>query len=373
MVEAAGVGGGVMKAALALMGGLFALAACGGAPCPSPRTMEARAPAASTPRPAAPEVTAMLQQISPDRLRATVNKLASFGTRHTLSDSDSDTRGIGAARRWLAHELAQIAGESGRTGDLAMTVDLETHHEEGDPSKRLTRTVNIVNVVAVLPGARPEARARRYYVVGHYDSRATDVLDETSDAPGANDDASGVAVVLELARVMSKMRLSATVVFLATAGEEQGLLGARLHAKKAKEEGWDVRAVLNDDIVGDPLGDALHVRVFSEGLPVAATPEQIAEIRRLGAESDSPSASSRGTSRRSPSSMRSPFSRCWSSAPTASSAAATTSRSTSSASPPFASPPCGRTTTDNTRTSARSAACTTAIRRSTSTRRTSPA
>jgi Zn-dependent M28 family amino/carboxypeptidase len=230
----------------------------------------------------------MLAEISPDRLKATVDRLAAFGTRHTLSRTDSETRGIGAARRWIAAELQRIAAASGRTGEAAMTVELETFAQPPD-GKRVPTAVDIVDVVATLPGAAAEARPRRYYVVAHYDSRATDPLDAAADAPGANDDASGVALVLELARIMSARRFDATVVFLATAGEEQGLLGARLHAQKARAEGRDVRAVLSDDIVGDPLGEPGHVRVFSEGLPVAATAEQIAEIRRLGAESDSPS------------------------------------------------------------------------------------
>jgi Zn-dependent M28 family amino/carboxypeptidase len=141
----------------------------------------------------------------------------------------------------------------------------------------------------------PAAANRRYYVVAHYDSRVADVMDAVSDAPGANDDASGVAVVLELARVLAGQKLDATVVFLATAGEEQGLYGARAHAHAAHERHLDVRAVLNDDIVGDPSdpgGGAAHdreIRVFSGGIPPGATSEEIAEIRKLGAESDSPS------------------------------------------------------------------------------------
>jgi Zn-dependent M28 family amino/carboxypeptidase len=172
-----------------------------------------------------------------------------------------------------------------------MQVAFDAHTQPADGA-RIPRETEIVNVVAVLPGAMPEARARRYYVVGHYDSRASDPLDATSDAPGANDDASGVAVVLEAARVLSKRRWDATLVFLATAGEEQGLYGAKLHAKAARAAGLDVRAVLNDDIVGDPTGPggvrrAERVRLFSEGLP--AQGGELAEIRKLASESDSAS------------------------------------------------------------------------------------
>jgi Zn-dependent M28 family amino/carboxypeptidase len=212
-----------------------------------------------------------------------VDTLAAFGTRHTLSDTTSPTRGIGAARRWIAAEL-QRAGAG-----TPLQVTLEPHTQPAD-GKRIPHDTEIDDVVAVLPGAMPEAAARRYYVVGHYDSRTADVMDAAADAPGANDDASGVALVLELARVLAPRRFDATLVFLATAGEEQGLYGAKLHASSAHDAGLDVRAVLNDDIVGDPAGGDPHtIRVFSEGLPSAAKPDDVAEVRRLAAESDSPS------------------------------------------------------------------------------------
>lgn len=217
----------------------------------------------------------------------------SFGTRHTLSDTISDTRGIGAARRWLKSELEAYGRASPRTGSAAMQVSFESHVQPAD-GKRVPHDTEIVNVMAVLPGTMPEASARRYYVVAHYDSRALDVLDATSDAPGANDDGSGAALVLELARVMAKRTFDATIVFLLTAGEEQGLFGARARAQAARESGEDVRAVLNDDIVGDPSSltggpPSARVRVFSEGLPERLGPEALAEVRSLSAESDSPS------------------------------------------------------------------------------------
>jgi Zn-dependent M28 family amino/carboxypeptidase len=221
--------------------------------------------------------------IDPARMKRDVETLAGFGTRHTLSDTTSPTRGIGAARLWILAELQRAASGT------RMRVELESHSQPGD-GKRLLHDTEIANVVAVLPGVMPEAASRRYYVVGHYDSRTADVMDGASDAPGANDDASGVAVVLELARVMAHQPFDATLVFLSTAGEEQGLYGAKLHARKVKEAGEDVRAVLNDDIVGDPSGGgAGTIRVFSEGLPSEMPDGGLEEIRRLAAESDSPS------------------------------------------------------------------------------------
>jgi hypothetical protein len=183
-------------------------------------------------------------------MKGDVARLAAFGTRHTLSDTASPSRGIGAARQWIEAELRRNAG-------LHVALEPHTVHADG---KRIPRDADVVDVVATLPGAS----ARRYYVVAHYDSRCSDVMDAVHDAPGANDDASGVAVLLELARVLSVRSYASTVVFLATAGEEQGLLGAKEHV--AALTGADVRGVLNDDIVGDPAGaDPRVVRVFSKG------------------------------------------------------------------------------------------------------------
>ena len=235
-----------------------------------------------SPRPAAlAGIDAMLAEVSPGRLDATVRRLAAFGTRHTLSRTDSDERGIGAARRWIKAELETIPG---------LEVSLDSHLEPVGP--RVPRETEIVNVVAVLRGSMPEAAARRYAVVGHYDSRRTDVLDAEGDAPGANDDGSGVAVVMELARVMAGRKFDATLVFLATAGEEQGLLGARDHARAARAAGTAYRGILSNDIVGDPGGQppgARRIRVFSEGIPPGASPEEVKRIAATGAENDSAS------------------------------------------------------------------------------------
>jgi hypothetical protein len=234
-------------------------------------------------------VREVLADVSSARIRADVDRLVSFGTRHTLSATEG-ARGIGAAREWLKAEFEKIATDSGRAGDDAMRVRFETHRQPVAP--RVPREVDVVNVEAVLPGTA--AVARRVYMVAHYDSRATDVLDATSDAPGANDDGSGVAALLECARVLAKRRFDATIVFLAVAGEEQGLLGSGFHAVAARRDKLDVAAVLSNDIVGDPSGpdgttsrDA--IRLFSEGLPRNASIEDAKKIAALGGESDSPS------------------------------------------------------------------------------------
>lgn len=246
-------------------------------------------PAGSPP----PEIGTMLAQIQPAQVRGYVEGLVAFGTRHTLSETESSTRGIGAARRWIRDRMQQAADRSGRTGEQAMTVTLDRHRYKED-GRRIDRDVDLVNVVAVLPGTMPEARDRHYYVIGHYDSRVEDVMDATSDAPGANDDASGTAVVMALAEVMARHQWDATLVFMATAAEEQGLLGARKHAEAARAKGVDIRAVLSNDIVGDPtdpLGEPKRgvVRVFSAGLPGSPDPESLGAIRRLSAANDSDS------------------------------------------------------------------------------------
>ena len=231
----------------------------------------------------------MLRALSPSRMHADVAALVAFGTRHTLSETASQVRGIGAARAFLQAELAAAAAGSGRTGPEVPTV-VQVRYPLAADGNRLTRDVDIVNVVATLPGVSPTARSRRYLLVAHYDSRASDVNDAASDAPGANDNASGVAVLLEAFRAMAPHRFDATLVFIATAGEEQGLFGARSAARDERQDGGDVRGVLNNDIVGDPGGPRRGiVRVFSEALPAAATSEALSEIRKLAAESDSPS------------------------------------------------------------------------------------
>ncbi len=249
----------------------------------------------ATDRPLDATVSRVIGAVSAERVRADVDTLAAFGTRHTLSDTESETRGIGAARRWLKAEFERAVADSGRTGDLTPRVYFDSHLVEAD-GRRIGRDVDVVNVVCEIPGAMPEARGRLYYVIGHYDSRATDPNDFESDAPGANDDASGVAVCLELARVLAHERLDATVILMPTAGEEQGLYGARRHAAAARENGRDVRGVLSNDTVGDPTGPSGRsardrIRVFSEGIPAPlamgdGSLNGVRTIRSLSAEVD---------------------------------------------------------------------------------------
>ncbi|HEX8040840.1 MAG TPA: M28 family metallopeptidase [Chryseosolibacter sp.] len=234
------------------------------------------------------QVAAMSRQISPDSIRASIEKLVSFGTRHSLSDTASSAAGIGAARRWVVSKLRQFA----RQHHADMRVTLEPCPVA--PGRRVPYPVTMKNVVAILRGA-DTTDSRIIVVSGHLDSRNTDVMDSVGLAPGANDDASGVAVVLELARVISAKRFPCTLIFMAVQGEEQGLLGAACMAEKLKESGANVIAMLNNDIVGNTLasetGDrnAGTVRLFSEMIPAAETDEQARARAMLRAENDSPS------------------------------------------------------------------------------------
>jgi hypothetical protein len=227
-------------------------------------------------------------KISAERVRATIDKLVTFGTRHTLSDTTSETRGIGAARKWMKSELESHNAGGGK---------LEVAFEEFDapPSQRIRDGAHVMNVIAVLPGTKYPGR--RYYVIGHYDSMPSSVMDPNSDAPGANDDGSGTTAVMEIARVMAAHPQESTIVFLCTVGEEQSLVGARYHAETAAEKKLDIRAVLSNDIVGDPWGPGGDkskatkglIRVFSEGVPRNPPAQELARIRNLAGESDSPS------------------------------------------------------------------------------------
>ncbi|WP_435018008.1 M20/M25/M40 family metallo-hydrolase [Tundrisphaera sp. TA3] len=235
-----------------------------------------------------PRIEAILAEISAERIERTVRTLAGFGTRHTLSDPDHPTRGIGAARRWIRAELDAIARESG--GRLAVAEDAFVQ----PPAARVPKATTLINLVATLPGDQPESRDRWLVVSGHYDSIPKPLSDAEADAPGANDDASGTAVVLELARVMSKYHFDATLVFLAVPGEEQGLLGSTHWAEKAKTEGRRIEAMLTNDIVGNTRGgtgarDNRRVRVFSEGVPSSETEAQAKLRRSVGGENDGPS------------------------------------------------------------------------------------
>ncbi|MGA8763562.1 MAG: M20/M25/M40 family metallo-hydrolase [Candidatus Sulfotelmatobacter sp.] len=243
---------------------------------------------ASEPMAVDARIAAALQQVSAEHIRSNIEKLVSFGTRATLSAQDPASiaagRGIGAAREWIMSEFERYSKDCG--GCLEVKTDTFTE----PPADRIPQSTEITNVYAVLKGTDAENAKRILLVTGHYDSRNSEALDAKGDAPGANDDGSGTAVSLECARVLSKMKFPATIIFLTVAGEEQGLNGSRHFAKMAKDQGWNVEAALNNDIVGgDKSAEQDHsvVRVFSEGLPAAATEQDIRRIRGLGGENDS--------------------------------------------------------------------------------------
>jgi hypothetical protein len=235
-------------------------------------------------------IAAALEQVSAERIRANIEKLVSFGTRSTISAQDAAAigagRGVGAARDWIKAEFERYAKDCG--GCLEVKTDSFTE----PAADRIPQHTEITNVYAVLKGMDAENAKRIVLVTGHYDSRNSDILDTKGDAPGANDDGSGTAVSLECARVLSKLKFPATIIFLTVAGEEQGLNGSQHFAKMAKEQGWNIEAVLNNDIIGGDKSaeqDRAVVRVFSEGLPAGATEQEIKRIRGLGGENDSAS------------------------------------------------------------------------------------
>jgi len=239
-----------------------------------------------------PAIVQALQSIQPDHIEKTIKALVGFGTRSTLSSMEKDLppgQGINAAADWVAAQFDAISKDCGN----CLEVHRDTFIEPA--ADRIPQPTTITNIYAILRGTDPVQSKRMVLVTGHYDSRNANIMDARGTAPGANDDASGVAVSLECARALSKLHLPATVVFVAVAGEEQGLNGSSHLAKLAKSEGWQLEAVLNNDIVGGNTtpGDLLQlkdrVRVFSEGVPVAATPDQARRIRALGEENDSPS------------------------------------------------------------------------------------
>lgn len=249
---------------------------------------QAAEPAAAGKMAADPQIAATLQQVSAQRIQANIEKLVGFGTRLTLSAQDPASvaagHGIGAAREWIKAEFERYSKDCG--GCLEVKTDTLTE-PKGD---RIPQPTEITNIYAVLKGTDLANAKRIVLVTGHYDSRNSDTLDAKGDAPGANDDGSGTAVSLECARVLSKMKFPGTIVFLTVAGEEQGLNGSGHFARMAKDQGWDIEAVLNNDIVGGDRSaeqDRSVVRVFSEGLPNAASEQDMRRIRGLGGESDS--------------------------------------------------------------------------------------
>ena len=235
-----------------------------------------------------PNIEKIVGEISPANVEAIIRKLVSFGTRHTLSSQDDPARGIGAARRWIKEELERYSRQSG--GRLQVTED-EFMQE---PTRRVNRAVKLVNIVATLPGTQAEAKDRFYVVSGHYDSICSPNADAECDAPGANDDASGTAAVMEMARVMSKYQFDATLVFMAVPGEEQGLLGATHWAEEATKKNLKIGAMFTNDIIGNTLGgngvrENNRVRVFSEGVPSKETEAEALQRVSNGSENDSSS------------------------------------------------------------------------------------
>jgi len=226
-------------------------------------------------------------QVSADRIKADVTKLVGFGTRHTLSDTESDTRGIGAARRWVKTEFQRISADCGGCLEVVTQSDMISGEE------RIPKPTEVMNVLAILHG---KSDSGRYVIMsGDIDSRVSDVMNATSDAPGANDNASGLAGVMEAARVLTRHRpFSATIVFAALSGEEQGLYGGQIMARKAVQDGWRVEAVLNNDMIGNIHGinDIINnttARVFAEYKKQTLTPEAERLMRFTGGELDSPS------------------------------------------------------------------------------------
>jgi hypothetical protein len=244
--------------------------------------------------PADPAIAAALKQVSADQIHATITKLVSFKNRSTLSSMDSDLptgTGINAAADWIFSEFERYSAACG--GCLEVRRDVFVEAGSTAPSSRITKDTRLQNIYAVLKGTDPAQAARRVLITGHYDSRNSDNFNTHDDAPGANDDASGTAVSLECARVLSKLKFPSTIVFVTVAGEEQGLNGSRHLAKLAKAEGWQLEGVLNNDIVGGDTTpgatgvDKTAVRVFSEGVPGPATLDQLRQIQTIGAENDS--------------------------------------------------------------------------------------
>ena len=233
-----------------------------------------------------PELSAIAKAVSPQSLHEIDAALVGFGTRSTLSDTNSDTRGIGAARRWVKSRFDTISKDCG--GCLEIVTPSQVFTGKRTPKEG----VEVMDIVAIQRGTTDPERV--IVITGHLDSRRSDVMDATGDAPGANDDASGVSALIESARVLSRYKFPATLVYSANSGEEQGLYGGRIIAQYAVDHGWKVEANLNNDIVGSPNGgdgqsDPLTVRVFSEGTKSNETLEQAKYRRYHGGEVDSPS------------------------------------------------------------------------------------
>ena len=277
-------------------------AASGGraAQTPGPTNLPAVRPPAPVPLPAGasatvqlvpgfedPRIHEIVGAVSAARMERDIRTLAGFGTRHTLSDTLSDTRGIGAARRWIHAEFERISSACGGCLEVGYVAEVLP----ADTSERIPHEVNIVNVVALLRGGTDPQRV--VMLTGDIDSRVSDVNDFESESPGANDNATGIAATLEAARVLSRYPTDATIAFVAVAGEEQGLYGGEIVARHAQREGWNVEAVINTDMIGNIEGitgviDNSTARVFAPGLPVTTSEAELRRILSTGGELDTP-------------------------------------------------------------------------------------
>ena len=232
------------------------------------------------------EIASMVKEVSADSLQSYIKSMVAYGTRHTLSTQTDANKGIGAARNWVLSKFNEFAKTS--NGRLTAFIDTITYKPDG---KRVDKEIILGNVLATLKGTDPNDK-RVFLISGHIDSRRSNEMDREKDSPGANDDGSGSAAVLECARVMSSHGFPATIIFQIVSGEEQGLLGAQFMANKAKKENLDIEAVLNNDIMGSNnssetnIIDNTRIRVFSEGLSVLDTGRVATNIRNLGLEND---------------------------------------------------------------------------------------
>lgn len=232
------------------------------------------------------EISQYVSLVNADSLKAHVEKLVTFGARQTMSSTSDKKRGIGASRNWVISQFKNDAKNSGGR----MSVELQTEDLQPD-GKRINQLTNLGDAIAILRGTNPND-TRVFIISGHLDSRVTDILNIKDDAPGANDDASGVAAVLECARILSKSNFPATVVFVAVSGEEQGLFGSQMLADRAVKEKWNVVAMLNNDMIGNNEAADTHnisnmqLRVFSEGLPYVDLDKKAKYIRAFGLEND---------------------------------------------------------------------------------------
>jgi Peptidase family M28 len=233
-------------------------------------------------------IASIVREIDARNIEKTIRHLVSFGTRNTLSEQNDPKRGIGAARDWLYGEFLKAAEVSGGR----MSVEKQAYEQA--KAARVPQPTIVTNIFATLKGSQAASTDQIYVVSGHYDSMCNTSTDAKCDAPGANDDASGTAAVLEMARVMAKYEFDATIIFVAVAGEEQSLLGSTYFAEQAKQKGWKVDGMFTNDIIGNTLGgngvrDRGTVRVFSEGVPSIEAPAEATTRRSVGGENDSPS------------------------------------------------------------------------------------